>query len=190
VNILQNIDAAFFYFLNHTLANPVTDRLMPFITERENWFIFYVLIWLYLVIKGGRKGQVAAILILIVILIADQFSNNVLKFYFQRTRPCHILSDVNLLINCSESFSFPSNHAVNNFAAAYLFSNFYPDMKKFLYTGAGIMALSRVMCGVHYPFDIFAGALIGMFFATLVLAVWNILNRKFNILKSPEKNLS
>lgn len=159
---------------------------MPFITERDHWFIFYVLIWLYLFFKGGRKGKVTAILILLLILLADQFANNVLKTFFQRIRPCHVLTDVNLLINCSESFSFPSNHAVNNFAAAYLFSNFYPGMKGFLFSGAALVSISRVMCGVHYPFDIMAGAVVGILFAMLIIYLWNLFNKKFGILKDPE----
>ncbi|MBK6504574.1 MAG: phosphatase PAP2 family protein [Ignavibacteria bacterium] len=93
-------------------------------------------------------------------------------------RPCHDIQGVNLLINCSEAFAFPSNHAVNNFAAATLFSHFYPGMKSFLYIGAAIVALSRVMCGVHYPFDIIAGAVIGMIFAMLVIQLWTLIEKK------------
>ncbi|MBS1516523.1 MAG: phosphatase PAP2 family protein [Bacteroidetes bacterium] len=182
MEIIQNIDAFLFHFINRTLANSVTDRLMPFITERNNWFIFYVLIWLYLMLKGGRKGKVAGILVLILILITDQFANNVLKMYFQRIRPCHVLTDVNILINCSESYSFPSNHAVNNFAAAYFFSYFYPDVKYFLYSGAAVISISRVMCGVHYPFDILAGAVVGILFAMLIIYLWKLFNGKFHIL--------
>ncbi len=147
---------------------------MPFITEREHWFIFYVLIWLFLVIKGGKTGRISAFLILILIFAADQFSDNILKPMFQRIRPCHVIPGVNLLINCSESLSFPSNHAVNNFSAAVLFSHFYPGLKYFLYAGAFIVALSRVMCGVHYPFDIAAGAVVGMAFAWILLKLWGL----------------
>jgi undecaprenyl-diphosphatase len=178
VEFLQYIDTQLFRFLNITLANPVTDKLMPFITERNHWFIFYVLIWLFLVIKGGRTGRISAFLILPLILLTDQFSNNILKPFFERVRPCHDIQGVNLLINCSEAFAFPSNHAVNNFAAATLFSHFYPGMKSFLYIGAAIVALSRVMCGVHYPFDILAGALIGMIFAMLVIQLWALIEKK------------
>ena len=178
VEFLQYIDTQLFRFLNITLANPVTDKLMPFITERNHWFIFYVLIWLYLVFKGGRTGRTSAFLILPLILLTDQFSDNILKPFFGRVRPCHDIQGVNLLINCSEAFAFPSNHAVNNFAAATLFSHFYPGMKSFLYIGAAIVALSRVMCGVHYPFDILAGALIGMIFAMLVIQLWALIEKK------------
>lgn len=184
MEILQKTDEALFKIINSGLANPVTDKLMPFITERNNWFIFYVLIWLYLFFKGGRKGRISSVMILLLILVCDQFSENVLKMYFQRIRPCHILPDVHLLIGCSDSYSFPSNHAVNNFAAATLFSYFYKGMKYFLYTGAFIVSLSRIFCGVHYPFDMTGGALVGIIFALLFIYLWKKINDKYNLLQN------
>lgn len=156
---------------------------MPFITERDHWFIFYVIIWLYLVIKGGPKGRTAAFLILPLILISDQTANNIIKPFFQRIRPCHDLDNVHLLINCSESYAFPSNHAVNNFAAATLFSYFYSSMKYFLFSGALIVSLSRIFVGVHYPLDIIGGAGIGIIFAMLIIYLWKFFNSKFQFLR-------
>lgn len=182
MEVLKSIDINLFYFFNSTLANPVTDKFMPFITERDNWFIFYALIWLYLFFKGGRKGKTAAILIIILILISDQVSDNVLKPLFHRIRPCHVLPDVRLLVNCSDAFALPSNHAVNNFAAAAMFSHFYPSMKYVLFAGAFVVSISRVMCGIHYPFDIALGAIVGLMFAMLILYLWKLLNDKINFL--------
>ena len=51
-----------------------------------------------------------------------------------------------------------------------------------LFTGAFIISLSRVMCGVHYPFDIAAGALFGILFGMLVIYLWNLFNKRFKIL--------
>lgn len=180
MEMIQNIDAWLFSLINIGLANPVTDRLMPFITERDNWFIFYVLIWLYLFTKGGRTGRISAIMILLLILFSDQVSDNILKPLFARVRPCHVIPGANILANCSEAFSFPSNHAVNNFAAAAMFSHFYPKMKWFLYPGAAMVALSRVFCGVHYPFDIIGGALIGVAFAKLFIHAWEFAEAKLS----------
>lgn len=183
MEFLKNTDIAVFYFINKTLANPYTDKLMPFITERDNWFILYFIIWIFLFFKGGRKGKVSAVLILILILVADQLSDNLIKPLFHRTRPCNELSGVHLLTGCTESYSFPSNHAVNNFAAAFLFSKFYPGMKYFLFTGALIVSLSRVFCGVHYPSDVLGGALIGIIFASLIIYLWNLFYSKIHFLK-------
>ncbi len=155
---------------------------MPFITERSNWFIFYAIIWIYLVIKGGPRGRTAALLIIPLIFISDQAADNIIKPFFHRIRPCHVLQNVRLLINCSESYAFPSNHAVNNFAAAALFSNFYPRMKYVLFGGALVVSLSRIFVGIHYPFDIIGGAAIGILFAMLVIYLWKLINRKFKIL--------
>jgi len=182
LHILQVTDETIFKFINIDLANPVTDKFMPFITERNNWFIFYVLIWLYLFLKGGRKGKVSALLILLLILFCDQFSNNMIKPFFDRIRPCHTIPGVHLLIGCSDSASFPSIHAVNNFAAATLFSFFYNGMKYILFSGAIIIGLSRIFCGVHYPFDMIGGALIGILFAALFIFLWKKMNRKLKIL--------
>lgn len=131
---------------------------------------------------GGRRGRVAAILILPLIILCDQFSNNVIKPYFERIRPCNTLSGVHLLVGCTQAYSFPSIHAVNNFAAAVLFSSFYPKVKYFLFAGAFIVSVSRIFVGVHYPFDVIGGAVIGILFSLLIIYFWRLLNSKFNIL--------
>ena len=186
MHFLQNIDNSIFYFINGTLANPVTDVFMPFITVEKHWFIFYAIMWLYLMIAGGKKGRIAALLVLLLVLISDQVSSNLIKNLVERVRPCNILpSDkVHLLVGCTNSFSFPSSHAVNNFAGAFFFSYFYPKMKYGIYTGAFLMAISRVFCGVHYPSDVFGGMLIGLFIGWFIIWLWKKFNGKFKILKA------
>lgn len=182
MDILQKIDESLFRFINIDLANPLTDKLMPFITERNNWYIFYVIIWLFIFFKGGTKGKVSAVMIILLILVSDQFSAFIIKDFFQRIRPCHVISNVHLLIGCSDSYSFPSNHAVNNFAAATLFSYFYKNLKYVLFSGAFLVAISRVFCGVHYPFDMLGGAVIGILFAMLFIYLWKKLNKKLKLI--------
>jgi undecaprenyl-diphosphatase len=176
LNILQSIDTGIFYFINVTLANPVTDAIMPFITVEKHWYIFYAIMWLYLMLGAGKKGKVVALLVLLLVLISDQLSSHFIKDFVQRTRPCHILQGVHLLVGCTDSFAFPSSHAVNNFAGAFFFSHFYPKMKYALYTGAFAMAISRVFCGVHYPSDIFGGMIIGLLIGWGFIVLWEKIN--------------
>jgi undecaprenyl-diphosphatase len=44
------------------------------------------------------------------------------------------------------------------------------------------MALSRVFCGVHYPFDIFGGMIIGLIIGWIVIEIWKAVNKKLKIL--------
>jgi undecaprenyl-diphosphatase len=183
MNFLQQIDESLLRFINVSLANPITDKAMPLITKEESWIIFYVLFWLSLVFTGGKRGAIAGILLLLLILITDQTSN-FFKAYFQRIRPCNVLTDLHMLVNCTQSFSMPSSHAVNNFAAATFLSHFYPKYRYALFTGAFIVAISRIFVGVHYPFDMLVGAALGIIIAMVLLYVWKFVNSKFKILKS------
>ncbi len=161
IEFFYGIDRAIFYFINHTLSNPLFDKFFPFITDVKHWFIAYIILWLIVFVKGGNKGKIAAVGALILIAASDQFSSHLLKNLFERIRPCNVLPNVNLLVFCSGSYSFPSSHAVNNFAIAAYFSRLFPKFRAVLYSVAAVVAFSRSYVGVHYPSDIIAGALIG-----------------------------
>ena len=180
---LYSIDVNLFYFINRTLANPFTDFFMPFITELNHWKVFYAIMFLYMIIGGGRRGRIAAFSIILLIAVSDQLSSNLIKDLVQRIRPCNVLPDVHLLVGCTKSYSFPSSHAVNNFAAAVFLSKFYPRFRVSFYIGAFLMAVSRIFVGVHYPSDVVAGTIIGIAVGIVFVYVWNILNKKYKILK-------
>jgi undecaprenyl-diphosphatase len=180
------IDKAVFVFFNCTLANPVGDFLWPYITDYDRFLavrIILVGIWLALMIKGGKRGRTAAVLVVLVIVCSDQLSSAVIKPVVQRPRPCHmvegvpVVPDVHLLVGCGGGKSFPSSHAVNNFAVATLFAFFYPRARVWLFVWASLVALSRIAVGVHFPSDIIGGALIGSAMTLLILWLWTLAGR-------------
>ena len=168
IDFLYNIDVAVFYFLNGTISNPLFDNFFPYITNVKNWNLVYFIFWLLLIIKGGRIGKISAIGIILVVALSDQISSHFLKQIFERVRPCNVLPDVNILIGCTKSYSMPSSHAVNNFAAAIYFSKLFPKFKVTFIIIAVLMALSRPIVGVHYFSDIAVGAMIGMIIGYLM----------------------
>lgn len=175
------VDVWIFHLINGTLSNPATDLLMPFLTDLNHYWVGRVIIggaWILLIVRGGKPGRAAALLLVPLIAVSDQLSSNVIKDIFMRPRPCHLVDGaaavegVRLLVGCGGGFSFPSSHAVNHFAAATFLSNYYPRASRYLFGYAALVALSRVFVGVHYPSDIAGGALIGMGVGWLFSAAW------------------
>ncbi len=164
LDFFYSIDTWLLHFINNTLSNPLLDKFFPFITEVKNWYVAYIILFLILVIKGGKIGRIASIALFILIITTDQFSSFFLKNLFARVRPCNVFTNLNVLVTCTESFSFPSSHAVNNFAVAMFFTKLFPKLKWSFFIVAILQAFSRPYVGVHYPSDVVGGALIGLFF--------------------------
>ncbi|MBN2416509.1 phosphatase PAP2 family protein [bacterium] len=166
---LYGIDKTLFLFLNSGLANSVFDTVMPFVTDADNWRIPLGAAWLALLLFGGRRGRIAALLAVVVLTLSDQVSSSLLKPLIGRVRPCFAVEGARLLIRQSRSFSFPSSHAANNAALALFFSVKYPRATWVFITIAVLVGYSRIYVGVHYPSDVAGGFLVGAACAAVVL---------------------
>jgi undecaprenyl-diphosphatase len=195
LEFLYSIDKAVFQFCNQTIANPAFDAAMPFITDlNQHWYglVLFGGLWMLLFWRGGKKGRTVALLLIPLITISDQLSSAVIKNIVARPRPCHtvnglqVLQDIRELVPCGSGFSFPSSHAVNNFAAATFLSNFYRRWSWAFYSYASVMAFSRLSVGVHYPSDVVGGAMIGAATSVTVLYCWRALEDRFPLLSVSE----
>jgi len=189
MDVFYSIDLAIFYFFNQTISTGFLDKFFSVITSVNNWYIAYLILIGILFFKGRKRGKLAVIGIILLIIVTDQTGYKLLKELFERARPCNVLSDVITPLGCTGSYSFPSNHALNNFAAATFFARLYPGYRLILFISAFLVALSRVYLGLHYPSDIIAGAAVGILFGFIfATGVLKIENRFFPTKISPNPN--
>ena len=168
-----NLDTQCFYLMNMHLKNTLFDIIMPFITDKYHWYPLITMLWLYLVIRGDKKAKTVAFLVIPIIALSDTLSGALLKPLIGRVRPCHVLDNIHLLVDCGTSFSFPSAHASNIFAIATLFAAHYGKaITIFWFLFAVLIGYSRVYVGVHYPADLFGGAFLGILCALFVVQIW------------------
>jgi undecaprenyl-diphosphatase len=181
IEFLYGLDRSLLIFLNRSIANPVMDTLWPLITDYDRLLpvrIVLVAVWLWMLVRGGARGRTAALLLIPLVVICDQFSSTFLKDFVHRPRPCHLIDGVpivpglHLLVGCGSGMAFPSSHAVNNFGVATLLGSYYHRGRPWLYGWASIVALSRPAVGVHYPSDILGGAMVGTLVGLAVVAGW------------------
>ncbi len=118
-------------------------------------------VWIALIIRGGKRERWIAGTGILALFLSDQLSSHFLKPLLSRVRPCHVLSGVHLLVGCPHSYSLPSSHAANCFSIATLFSLEYRKVVLPLMGVALLISYSRIYVGVHYPFDVLSGALLG-----------------------------
>ena len=176
---LDQIDRSILYFINDTLSNQIFDLFFTTITNEHLWAIPVLIGLMALIVRGGKRGKIAAVLVLIAASATDKTVVEIIKPAIGRLRPSHALEDtINLLVPKGGRYGFVSAHAANIFAGTTVLSYFYEQWKKPLLFLAFSVALSRVYVGVHYPGDVLFGGLFGYGMAWVIITLWIFLKMR------------
>ena len=165
---LLRFDHWLFEKINQVWINPFFDLTLPFIRQQEFWYFFYLFLLVFILYNFGIKGCWWAVTLIMTGIIADLFSSSLIKTLIFRVRPCHdpdLADQVRVLVSyCPNSSSFTSSHACNHFAAAwfiFITLNQTGSWRWLLFLWAFIISYAQVYVGVHFPLDIFGGAILG-----------------------------
>ena len=131
-------------------------------------YLPYVLVFLVLLIFWKRwkiilQGLLAA-------LVAKFFIIDFIHLFWYRQRP-FVEREITSLIGKIDQASFPSGHTAIFFALSTIVYSYNKKAGLGFFIASFLMAVSRIFVGVHWPSDILAGILVGIFSGWLVLKI-------------------
>ncbi|QPJ65429.1 MAG: phosphatase PAP2 family protein [Candidatus Nitrohelix vancouverensis] len=158
---LYDIDVYLIDWVHTHFQSRLWIKFMEFVSIKQNFAIPGLIVAILILWVYRWRGALFLVAGGIAIGLNDAISHHVFKEGIGRLRPCHVLPQLQHVVNCSNSFSFPSNHASNTFAFAMLGTLCFRNWVLLVYCIALIVGYSRVFLGVHYPSDILGGAAFG-----------------------------
>lgn len=166
---LESIDTQLFLWLNGLHADWL-DMPMYYMSEGLFWIPVYLLIlWMVAKAHGWKVALLSLLGVALVITMTDRGSVELFKEVFQRYRPSRNADIAHLVHTVNDyrggKYGFISSHASNYFGVAtFIFLMVRKTFVKsafLLFVWAALIAYTRIYLGVHYPSDIFVGAVFG-----------------------------
>ncbi|MBY0222484.1 phosphatase PAP2 family protein [Mammaliicoccus sciuri] len=177
----MNLDFKIFEAINQFAGhNNILDQSVVFFTKYGPLLFGLFFVWLWFTKHGNRAENRKIVLFAFTIAVVTIGIDKVIEMSFFRSRP-FVNHDVTMLVDKLDSDpSFPSNHTAGSFALALALFWKRRKMGAVLLVFAGLMALSRIFVGVHYPTDVLTGAFIALVVAFLIIWQRRLIEPLFN----------
>lgn len=167
----DQVELRFCRYLNRSTGLPTPRAFFQLVSRLGDGWIWYALIaWLAVQPGGG-----AAALQLALTGAAGLLGYRLIKRHAVRERPFITHAAISCGAAPLDRYSFPSGHTLHAVCFAVLGSHYLPELALPLGGFAVLIALSRVVLGLHYPTDVAAGALLGAGLASASLRIAGML---------------
>ncbi len=170
-------DREVFVYLN-SLGIEKYDTFWTVATEIRSWTFLYILFFALIVMVYPKREAISRAMTILLLLLVVFLLTHISKELFERLRPNNDeeLQELIRILKEPENFSFFSGHAATSFSITTLIVLFLRKELKWvwlLYLWPLIFSFSRIYVGVHYPFDILTGAIVGILLALLFNRLYN-----------------
>ena len=166
---------------------PWLDSVMVALTNGLNWLPLFLLVIGLMIYKFRWQSIFMLVFIGIVIFLTDRISAGLIKPWIGRLRPSHEpgLEGYLHLVNGYKGgiYSFVSSHAANAFGVAtflWLILRKHIKWIWIMFIWAVVFSYTRIYLGVHYPFDILGGVILGAFIGLLVYKLGRAMPKKIS----------
>lgn len=177
---MENVNISAFYLFNQfTNQSLVVDSWIIFFADHLAYILVAVFILIAILSKVTKAEKMKIGLGgLLSVIIGRVFFVESIRFFYNHPRPFVTLSNVRQLFP-ETGYSFPSGHATIFFGLSAVVYCFNKKAGVAFFILSAIMGIARIMAGVHYPFDILGGAILGTLvgFSSYRLAT-NLINKK------------
>src|ERR1700722_559421 len=163
---MLQFDYWLFSKINQQWTNSFFDSIFLSVRESEFWIPFYLFLLVFAVLNFSKKGCWWALGFILTVSLSDIVSSHIIKEIIFRPRPCTDPYIRFIAQYCPVSSSFTSLHACNHFAMAMFIYFTFKQISKWwrlVFLWAAVISYAQVYVGVHYPSDIFCGAIVGSF---------------------------
>lgn len=169
INYLKKFDDFFIHLINSKIKNKYLDKIMFRVTDLGG-AIFTSIFAMGLLIFGSKEIKMIGLEAIFALSFGQVFVQS-LKRLMSRERPYKILEHLHTFGIELRDYSFPSGHTTASFSLATTLAVNLPKVAVVVLVLALIIGMSRIYLGVHYPTDVVAGIILGIF-ASLTIHIY------------------
>ena len=145
--------------LNRSSSRTAIRRLFRAASWLGDGWLWYAMI-ASLPLLYGREGVMAAVHMALTGAVGV-LVYKLIKTRAVRERPYITHSAIRCVSAPLDRYSFPSGHTLHAISFTMLVAGYFPEWTALCAGAAFLIALSRVILGLHYPTDVAAGAVLG-----------------------------